>query len=186
MNKWYALHTKVNHEQKVSRVLQLREIEAYLPQMAFGNPGKEKLQPLFPGYLFINLDLETANPSHWQWTPGLKHIVAYGKTPIPVPNEVINLIRQGVRESQRNDRDNTFGFKPGDQVRIKYGPFKDMLAVFDRASTPDSRVQVLLTMLNRSVRVRVAGTSLEKVSAGANGSPSKRPRRTRGRGRRIL
>ena len=94
MKKWYALHTKVNHEQKVTRVLQLRKIEAFLPQMILGVPGKEKLQPLFPGYLFMHLDLEIANPSHWQWTPGLKHIVAYGKAPIPVPDEVINLIRK--------------------------------------------------------------------------------------------
>lgn len=185
MKKWYALHTKVNYEYKVTRVLQMREIETYLPKMTLGAPGKEKLQPLFPGYLFMYVDLERANPSHWQWTPGLKHIVAYGKVPIPVPNEMIDLIRHEVDERQRNNRSKTFDFKPGDEVRIKNGPFKDMLAVFDRASTPSSRVQVLLTVLNRSVRIRLAGTDLEKVSASASQSPAKPLRRTRGRGRRI-
>jgi hypothetical protein len=43
---------------------------------------------------------------------------------------------------------------------------------------------VLLQAMNRSMRVRVAASSLEKVEP-AQQPVQKRPRRTRGKGRRI-
>jgi hypothetical protein len=82
----------------------------------------------------------------------------------------------------------SFDFEPGDVVRIKEGPFEDMLAIFDKEISPDGRVQVLLTALNRSVRLSIPGSDLEKTSKEAeekNGTAGKRPRRTRGRGRPI-
>jgi hypothetical protein len=75
-------------------------------------------------------------------------------------------------------------FKPGDTVRIIDGPFKDMLAIFDEASTPARRVQVLLNFLGAS-RVQVDLKNLEKASANPEMPVPKRPRRTRGRGRLI-
>jgi transcriptional antiterminator RfaH len=185
MKKWYVLHTKVNYERKVASTLLQRKIETYLPEMESGAPGQEKLHSLFPGYLFVQLNLKTANPAHWQWTPGLRRIVTYGKEPIPVPDEIISLIRRKLSEMATSKKRRVYDFKPGDPVRIKQGPFEDMQAVFDRESTPGKRVQVLLTVLNRSVRISLPGSDLEKVPATAGETSPKRPRRTRGRGRRI-
>ncbi len=188
MKNWYALHTKVNYERKVARILSLRDIETYVPEIQFSSRDQVRIRPFFPGYLFMHLDLDTANPAHWQWTPGLRRIVAYGRKPIPVPEDVIFLIKHKLDEMASIKGRRSFDFEPGDIVRIKDGPFEDMLAIFDKETSPEGRVQVLLTALNRSVRLSIAGSDLEKVSKEAKevpGMPSKRPRRTRGRGRRI-
>ena len=186
MKNWYALHTKVNSEKKVARLLSQREIETYVPEIQYSSRDRVRIRPFFPGYLFMYLDLDTANPAHWQWTPGLRRIVAYGRKPIPVPEEVISLIRYKLDEMASKKGRRSYDFEPGDIVRIKDGPFEDMLAIFDKEISPDGRVQVLLTALNRSVRVSIAGSDLEKTSTKEiNGMPSKRPRRTRGRGRHI-
>lgn len=188
MKNWYALHTKVNHERKVSRILSQRNIETYVPEIQLSTRDRVKIRPFFPGYLFMHLDLDKTNPAHWQWTPGLRRIVAYGRKPIPVPEEVISLIKYELNEMASKKGRRSFDFEPGDIVRIKEGPFEDMLAIFDKETSPDGRVQVLLTALNRSVRLSIAGSDLEKTSKGVketNGMSSKRPRRTRGRGRRI-
>lgn len=188
MKNWYALHTKVNYERKVARILSLRDIETYVPEIQFSSRDQVRIRPFFPGYLFMHLDLDTANPAHWQWTPGLRRIVAYGRKPIPVPEDVIFLIKHKLDEMASIKGRRAFDFEPGDIVRIKDGPFEDMLAIFDKETSPEGRVQVLLTALNRSVRLSIAGSDLEKVSKEVKevpGMPSKRPRRTRGRGRRI-
>ncbi len=185
MKSWYALHTKVNYEKKVAYLLLQRQIETYLPEMTSDKEGIERIHPLFPGYLFMHLDLDTANPSHWQWTPGLRRIVAYGDEPIPVPLEVIDLIQHKVSELASAKNRPVYPFKPGDTVRIKNGPFRDLLAVFDKASTPGGRVQILLTVLNRSVRIRLDDSDLEKVKEPPGQVQPKRQRRTRGRGRPI-
>ena len=79
----------------------------------------------------------------------------------------------------------TLRFKPGDVVRIKDGPFEDLLAVFEGPTTPAVRVQVLLSTLNRAMRVRLDADNLEKAPAHAVKAAEKRRRRTRGRGRPI-
>jgi transcriptional antiterminator RfaH len=168
--------------------LSQRDIETYVPEMEFKSRDRVRIRPFFPGYLFMHLDLDKANPAHWQWTPGLRRIVAYGRKPIPVPEEVISLIKYKLDEMASKKGRRSFDFEPGDVVRIKEGPFEDMLAIFDKEISPDGRVQVLLTALNRSVRLSIPGSDLEKTSKEAeekNGTAGKRPRRTRGRGRPI-
>ena len=185
MKNWYALHTKVNYERKIAHILLQKDIETFVPVTKFGPAGQERIRPFFPGYLFMHLDLETANPTHWQWTPGVRRIVTYGQEPIPVPEEVIIFIKQKLHELASKKGRRSFDFEPGDIVRIKDGPFEDMVAIFEKETSPEGRVQVLLNALNRSVRLSLTGSDLEKVSKEANGLPTKRPRRTRGRGRPI-
>ena len=70
---------------------------------------------------------------------------------------------------------------------ITNGPFRDMLAIFDRPTSSYEWVQVLLHILGQASRVRLAVTDLERASVKAEmpAPPIKRPRRSRGRGRHI-
>ncbi|GAB4531012.1 MAG: hypothetical protein Kow0063_09790 [Anaerolineae bacterium] len=70
-------------------------------------------------------------------------------------------------------------------MRIIDGPLQGLLAIFEGPSTPAERVQVLLTFLGCARRIQVAPSDLEKATTGDEAVSSKRPRRTRGRGRRI-
>ena len=186
MNQWYAVQTKPRVERRVATSLQQRGVETFLPEtMVFTANQKRRKAPFFPSYLFMRVDLATDNPALWQWTPGLRHIVAYGGWPAPIPDEVINLIGFKLRELESQDSEKTHPFKPGDVVRIKNGPFNDMLGIFDGPSTPSERVHVLMGSLNNSVRVRVSASALEAVQDAVDLTDSGRPRRSRGRGRRI-
>jgi hypothetical protein len=60
-----------------------------------------------------------------------------------------------------------------------------MLAIFEGPSTPSERVRVLLTFLGHARRVQLSAADLEKAPPKSQLPASKRPRRTRGRGRRI-
>ena len=185
MKQWFAIHTKPHMEKRVASALEGHDIETYLPETTGAADHSSRSLPFFPGYLFIYVDLNTANPSHWRWTPGARYLVAYGNQPIPIPAEVIALIDRKVVELESRGRRPQEQFEPGDQVRIKNGPFRDMLAVFESSTRPGQRVQLLLQALNRSVRVSVSPSALEKVAADMEQENGNRARRTRGRGRYI-
>jgi transcriptional antiterminator RfaH len=186
MRQWYAVHTKPRAERRVAMALRQRSVDAFLPETTISIVNKKRNKvPFFPSYLFMRIDLETDNPALWRWTPGLRHLVSYGSQPASIPDEVIDFIESKLHDLESRGPKSLHPFEPGDVVRIKNGPFRDMLAIFDGPSTPSERVQVLLGTLNNSVRVRIAASDLEKAQGPNNLHQGKRPRRTRGRGRRI-
>jgi transcription antitermination factor NusG len=112
-------------------------------------------------------------------------MVAFGRRPAPIADEVVRLIRETV------DRTNAAGGRPGHEfqagetVRITDGPLRDMLAFFEGPSSGQDRVRVLLEFLGEANRMWVSAADLEKVPAGGQSPRNRPPRRTRGRGRPI-
>ena len=60
MFHWYVMHSKPRKEAFLCEQLFLHRIEAYLPSLRLkaADPRSGKQQLLFPGYLFIRVDLE--------------------------------------------------------------------------------------------------------------------------------
>lgn len=186
MERWYLIHTKPRVEKRVAIFLEQKAIPVYLPELTQKNSqGLMRKKAFFPGYLFAALDLSNADSSLWKWTPGLRYIVKYGDVPVPVPDEIIMLVVQKLQTMEALAQKPSLQFKPGDIVRIKSGPFEDLLAIFEGSTNPTTRVRVLLSTLNRSVRVSVNADNLEKAPARIVEASVKRSRRTRGRGRHI-
>lgn len=187
MQQWYALHTKAYAEQSAASELHRHGIETYIPEIN-AKVGKtvEKRVAFFPGYLFMNVDLNATNTSNWRWASGVRHIVSYGQTPVVIPEEIIIHIQRGLLERETAaDLNSRQRFKKGDQVRIGYGPFGDMFAVFEGHVSATERVTVLMEFLGQLSRIRVDIESLELVESDNRKPAIKNRRRTRGRGRRI-
>jgi transcription elongation factor/antiterminator RfaH len=186
MKCWYTLYSKPHAEYQVARALSRRGIETYLPEIDAVKERQGRTQkPFFPCYLFMRADLEQVGLSQIAWTPGLRRIVAFDERPSRLPDRVIEAIRsklEGINAAGGWERP---PFEPGETVRITDGPFKDLLAIFEGPCSPARRVQVLLTFLGQASRAHVAVEDLEKAPAGAEPPAPKRPRRTRGKGRRI-
>lgn len=187
MEQWYTLHTKPNAEYQVVAALQQRDIQTYLPEMEIPKtcPKPRRKKPYFPCYVFSKVDFEAVGISQVQWTPGLRRIVSFDDRPVPLPDEVIDLIRHRLGEIETNGGWPIHTFKSGDIVRITDGTFQDMLAIFDGPTTPSERVQVLLNILGHASRVQIDLHDLERVSDATQAPQPQQSRRTRGRGRRI-
>jgi transcriptional antiterminator RfaH len=149
------------------------------------SPQEQKREPLFPCYLFVKLDFQAVGLSKVQWTPGLRRVVCFGDHPAPLPDKVIELIRQHLKRLGATRDKSSHGFQPGETVRITKGPLQGMLAIFDGPTTPAQRVTVLLNMLCQASRAQIPASYLEKAPSGAELPAHKRPRYTRGQGRRI-
>ena len=186
MEQWYTVHTKPNAEYQVATALDCRWIETYLPEIKVSKaPRGRERKPFFPCYLFIKTNFEVIDLSHIHWIPGLRRIVAFDNQPVPLTDEIIELMRDTVDAINAAGGQSRHTFRPGDTLRITDGPLEGMLAIFEGPATPSERVQVLLTFLGQISRARVPVSHLEKAPPTIELPIAKRTRRTRGQGRRI-
>jgi len=164
---WYVLQVKRYEEQRVVRHLAMKAVPTFLPLMeSFRRQrrGGARLEPLFPGYLFVQLAALELNPGHWhtaRWTPGVRRILGTECTPVPMPAEAMDAIRARVRELgfvRLGAR-----FTSGMRVRIRSGPLAGLEAIFDRPISREGRVLVLLELLGQLGRAEVNDLDLESA-----------------------
>ena len=156
-NAWYALRSKPRKEDVVWKQLQLQGFETYFPRLKVHrvNPRSRKVVPYFPGYLFINVDLDQIGLSIFQWMPHTVGLVSFGGEPAIVPDNLIYSIRKRVDEINNAGGELFDGLTPGDSVIISDGPFRGYEAVFDARLPGSERVRVLLELLSNQRRVPI-------------------------------
>jgi transcriptional antiterminator RfaH len=146
---WYALRSKPRKEEVLWKQLLAREIEVFFPRMRVHpvNPRSRKLRPYFPGYLFVQVDLEAVGSSKFNWMPFAIGLVSFDGEPAVVPEGLINEVRNRVDEIAAVGGEFYDGLQPGDPVRISSGPFAGYEAIFDMRLPGSERVRVLIQML---------------------------------------
>jgi transcription antitermination factor NusG len=102
---WYAVYTIVRHEKKVYSSLLDKSIDAYLPIREVVNRWKDRnkkvLLPLFPGYVFVNLDLR--DKLKVLTTKGVVRILGVNGNPTPIPDQQIGSIKSLLESNLKYD-----------------------------------------------------------------------------------
>lgn len=161
MESWYALFTKPRREQQVGEILSEKGIETYVPTVQVRQRRRMVEKPFFPRYMFVRLDFGEVGLSQVQWTPGLSRIVSFGGGPTPVPEAIIDRLRE---QLEHLSSEGTFSpFKPGDRVRVKSGPLQDFEAVFDTHLSTRDRVRILVEFLKNVRRVEIDVDDIERL-----------------------
>jgi transcription antitermination factor NusG len=165
MNLWYVIQTKPKKEEEATNYLSTKGVEVFSPIIeAFSlRNGKmvKKLKPLFPSYFFGRFDLEVNYPLV-RWARGVKCVLGFGSYPISVSEEVIDIIKARVDEN--GIVRNTFNLKENDIVRVKSGPLRDLLGVFERWVSDSERVRILLNLIGYQPAVELHYSMIEKVA----------------------
>ena len=165
VNRWYVIQTKPKKEEEAQSYLSTRGVEMFSPLMetfALRNGGMNKeLKPLFPGYIFGKFDLERNYPLV-RWARGVKKVLGFGGYPTPISEEVVKIIKeradsQGIVRVKHH-------FEPNDFVRIKTGPMRDLLGVFERWLSDGERVRILLRLIGYQPAVEIHCSMIEKVA----------------------
>lgn len=154
---WYALRSKSRKEEAVFRQLQSQGYEIFYPCLRVHpvNPRSRKIVPYFPGYLFVEVDLEQSGISVFQWMPHTVGLVSFGGEPSIVPENLILAIQKRVDEINAAGGEIFDGLKPGETVWISDGPFQGYEAIFDGRLPGSERVRVLLEFLGNRRKVSV-------------------------------
>jgi len=168
MMHWYAFHSKARKERLLCEQLHIREIESFFPYIRVQtvNPRRQRIQPYFPGYVFGRVDVQTSGRSVLDWIPGAIRIVNVGGEPVPIPDYLINILRQHLETINAGDANIAQEFQPGDLVTIQGGPFAGYEGIFNVRLPGRDRVEVLLSMLEGSqLRVEL---SIEQIAPQKN------------------
>ena len=165
MNLWYVIETKPGRENDASAYLGDRGLEIVSPLMenvvAKGGKITRELRPLFPGYIFGKFALDS-DYSLVRWTRGVKKVLSFGGYPVPISESVVELIRAKTDATGVVRR--AHSFTPNDVIRIKAGPLRDLVGIFERWMPDQERVRILLNLVGFQPTIELHCSMLEKVA----------------------
>lgn len=154
--RWYAIHTRPKQEERAEHNLKAWKIETFHPKIKecrynqFSGRPIQLSKSLFRRYLFAKFDASRSLHSI-SFTRGVQAVVSSAEGPIPVDDEIVNLIQSRVGE------DGFVGlkedFKSGDWITIKEGPLRALTGIFQHKVKDSDRVVILLALLNYQARV---------------------------------
>jgi transcriptional antiterminator RfaH len=161
---WYVIQSKPHKENQLCAYLQSQALEVYYPVLHVkpANPRSSKIRPLFPRYLFVRTNLDEIGLSTLRWMPYAIGIVEFDGYAAPVPDAIMYELRRRVEALEAAGGPTFDGLKPGDRVRITEGALAGYEALFDMRLSGGERVQVLLEMLGRQVRLQLDANAIER------------------------
>lgn len=164
--QWYALRCKPRKEDAVWRLLLARGEEGFYPRLRVNpvNPRARKWVPYFPGYMFIQTDVEEVGLSAYQWMPHTLGLVQFGGEPALVPENLIHELRVRLQAIAAGGGEILDALQAGDRVRIEAGPFEGYEAIFDTRLAGTERVRVLLKLIGaRQVPLELRAGQVSKI-----------------------
>jgi transcription antitermination factor NusG len=153
-----VVRTKARKEDLAVQQLERRGVRVFLPRIL--EYGRDEVAPLFPSYLFVNIQLLEQYYSV-VWTPGVRGFVAFGPAPTPVHDRVIWFIAASADEGGIIRP--LMPFKAGDRVQIRSGPLAGLIAVVQRPCSQRGRVQILLDFLRQGATVELPVGLVDRV-----------------------
>jgi transcription antitermination factor NusG len=149
---WYVTYTRRNHERVVNKILGQKGLVTFLPQIIVPSRRKDRKilikRPLFPNYVFVQLDQVRENWMKVFRTPGLVRICGNGR-PMPIPDEDIESIRIFVN-SDRNIYPLPF-LHVGSKVQVISGPLTGAVGILIKEELKKRQLVVSIELMGQSV-----------------------------------
>lgn len=160
---WYALYTCAQHEKRVASELESREVTNFLPVYRSLRRWRDRRVeldlPLFPGYLFVHLELN--DRLRVLQVPGVVKIVGFNGQPQPVDECEISALRNTVGALLRIE---PFPYlTTGCRVRIRQGPLAGIEGILLRKKK-QCRLVLSLSLIASSVAVEIDASDVERVA----------------------
>ncbi|HLV77711.1 MAG TPA: transcription/translation regulatory transformer protein RfaH [Marinobacter sp.] len=150
---WYAVQHKPAQGDRAVQHLQNQEIACFYPKIEVekirGGKRIKKLEPLFSGYVFVNLDQTDPQWAKLRSTRGVIRVVSFANKPAAISDDVIHQIKASIDKVAEQG-----GIRPGQAVELDSGPFKGLGAVF-QSYDGDERAIVLINFMQTQQIVSV-------------------------------
>jgi len=168
--RWYAVRHQP-HEAPIARQ-KIRKLgfQTHWPRYILRRPRRDDtIAPLFPGYLFVRIDLARRS---WGPIQAIEEVTGLlgaiqGRAPVPAPfGEVERLIQRagGCDRVIDDTLDNVEPIAPGDAVLVVDGVLAGHGGIL-RSDRGEARVALLMTMMGVQREVIVPRKAVRKVGA---------------------
>jgi transcriptional antiterminator RfaH len=162
VNQWYLIQFKPNSHRLAERNLRRQGFETFLPMQKVTRRKASRfvsdLKPLFPGYMFVNLNSDLAPWRSINSTIGVSKLVSFEGKPKPLPLQLISGLML------RCDASGTLlppkSLNEGDSVEMLTGPFANFVATVDTID-PERRIWVLMYFMGQKTRMQVTADQLQ-------------------------
>jgi transcription elongation factor/antiterminator RfaH len=163
--RWYVVHTQPHREVRAEGQLCAQHFRTFLPRclktVRHARRLRSTLAPFFPGYLFVALDLERDRWRSVNGTFGVTRLVMAAEAPAPVPPGAVESLAAACGADGCLQ---PTAFAVGDSVRVRAGPFTDLVGRLVRMDG-GGRVQILLQLLGGEVPVSIEREALMPARA---------------------
>jgi transcriptional antiterminator NusG len=174
--RWYVVHTYSGYENKVKANLEKRVESMEMTDKIFRvvvpveeateiKNGKTKTvtRKIFPGYVLVEMVMTDDSWYVVRNTPGVTGFVGStgsGSKPIPLlPEEAEAILKpMGIVDPKPK-----IDFKINESVRVKAGPFTDMVGTVGEVQLDKQKVRVLVNMFGRETPVELDFGQVEKI-----------------------
>lgn len=159
--RWFAARTHPHRENTAQLNLQAMGFRSFVPRVhrtvRHARKLRNVLAPLFPGYIFVIVDLSRDRWRTINGTSGISSLIMGLEQPMPVPAGVVEaLIALGDKSGMvRLDHD----LQIGQKVRVLSGPFSQILGRLDQLDD-NGRVRILLDIMGGEVPARLDRSAL--------------------------
>jgi len=171
--QWYVIHTYSGYEERVKKNLgqRLKFMDGGEDVLQVVIPTEEEIEvrggqrhtvtkKILPGYVLVEMNMTDQSWAVVRNTPGVTAFVSSGNKPVPLqPAEVERILKQMLAETPRVK----VGFRQGQSVRVKDGPFIDFVGIVDEVSTEKGKIKVLLSLFGRETPVELDFLQVEKL-----------------------
>jgi transcriptional antiterminator RfaH len=160
--RWYAVQTIARRESGAEIQLEAQGFRVFLPRELKSVRHARKFRtvhaPLFPGYLFVSLDLQRDRWRSINGTRGVACLVMAENAPAPVPCGVVEALISCIDDKGLCRRDRAL--VEGQNVRVTFGPLAQAVGLLIGLDAKD-RVRVLLEILGGRVVTTIERCALE-------------------------
>jgi transcriptional antiterminator RfaH len=154
--RWFVAHTHPHAETKATAHLNRQGFDIYFPRYLKRRRHARRIEtvvaPLFPRYLFVAIDINIQRWRSIYSTVGISRLVCNGDDPTPVPDGIVNGLKNREDANGLIKLDSRPPFRAGDTIRVLDGAFSSCLGLFEGMAERD-RIAILLDLLGRKVRV---------------------------------
>jgi transcription termination/antitermination protein NusG len=180
--KWYVVHTYSGYEHKAKAALEERVRalkmdekmrlvgerfgEVVVPvervqELGKGGQRKVSSRKFFPGYIFVNMELDDETWHIIKNTPKVTGFVGHSTTPPEVPESEVVAIRQQMEEGALRPKPKML-FEVGEAVKVVDGPFQDFNGTVEEVRPEKGKVRVLISIFGRATPVELDFVQVEK------------------------
>lgn len=154
---WYVIHAQTRKESEVETALKRQGLEIFLPMLTVPSRRRDRKVtlrvPLFPGYLFINAQLDTTVLHKIIKAHHVFRLLGNGR-PAPIPEAEV----EGIKTIVSGDRPYyPWSFlEKGKKVRVIDGPLTGVEGIILEMLEQKRRLVVSVELFRRSVAVELA------------------------------
>jgi transcriptional antiterminator NusG len=179
--KWFILRVQSNREDSVRESL-LKRIQAIklgdlvdrvivpTEKISEIKGGKRRIaeRKLYPGYIMVEMETEdNGRIPEKVWfmikeTPGIGDFLGSRTKPTPMKDNEVARMLEALEEKEEAPKIK-IGFRSGDSVRIKEGPFENFDGYVEEINPAKGLVKVVVTIFGRATSIELEYWQIEAI-----------------------